>query len=196
MFIHATILHWQSVCVSVEGMESISVGFVSSSLLYSFHFGKYFVWKVLQKKRNKFWFNSLNDSSHRITERMQPRCILCVMLKDTEPGGLSLSPGFSARSGRREREWKREGERIHTWKSEAVPRTSLQQHFLFFLFFVALLGVFRGSNRQWGTWLLTGAQVSAVMPCTSPFAPCVLDLLAQLLPVGHVLFEFVHKKMK
>lgn len=83
-----------------------------------------------------------------LKDRMQPRCILCVMLKDTEPGGLSLSPGFSARSGRRAREWKREGERIHTWKSEAVPRTSLQQHFLFFFFFVALLGVFRGSNRQ------------------------------------------------
>lgn len=95
-----------------------------------------------KKKRNKFWFNLLKDSSRRITERMQPRCILCVMLKDTELGGLSLSPGFSARSGRRAREWKREGERIHTWKSEAVPRTSLQQHFLFFFFFCSPPGCF------------------------------------------------------
>lgn len=34
--------------------------------------------------------------------------------------------------------------------------------------FLHLLG---GSyNRQRGTWVSTGAQVSAVMPCTSPFA--------------------------
>lgn len=32
-----------------------------------------------------------------------------------------------------------------------------------------------GCNRQRGTWVLTGAQVSAVMPCTSLFVPSVLE---------------------